>query len=97
MLGQDVSRTPQAPTGRRDLVLEELGEEGILYDREGALVHILNVTALFIWRRCDGTNTVDAISEALRRAFNVAGGVEVRRDVETAVTVFAERGLLEAT
>ncbi len=95
MLGQDISRLRSAPRGRRDLVLQELGDEGLLYDREGALVHILNLTALFTWRLCDGTRSVDEIAAAVRDAFSGTDRTDVRRDVEGLVARFAERGLLE--
>lgn len=76
-------------------MLQELGDEGLLYDREGALVHVLNLSALFIWRLCDGTRTLDEMAREVRGAFAGTDGVDVRADVERAVARFAERGLLE--
>lgn len=95
MLGQDLTPSSTAPRARADLLLQELGEEGLLHDREGSLVHILNLTALFIWRQCDGTRNVSDIVDAVRGAFSGADGRDVRRDVETALAQFADRGLLE--
>ncbi len=83
------------PRARKDLVLQEVGEEGLLYDREGAMVHILNRTALHAWRLCDGRHTVDEIVEALVSAFSGAEATRVRRDVEKMLAGLLERGLLE--
>lgn len=96
MLGSQES-TPSSgpPRARRDLVLQELGEEGLLYDREGALVHVLNLTALHVWRLCDGTRSIDQIASAIRGAFQVTDGVDVGRDVSRLLGQLSERGLME--
>lgn len=83
------------PRARKDLVLQEVGEEGLLYDREGAMVHILNRTALHAWRLCDGRHTIDEIVEALLSAFSGGEASRVRRDVEKMLAGLLERGLLE--
>lgn len=83
------------PRARKDLVLQEVGEEGLLYDREGAMVHILNRTALHAWRLCDGRHTIDEIVEELVSAFRGAEASSVRRDVEKMLTALLDRGLLE--
>lgn len=93
--GKEIARSPGNPKARRDLVLQEVGEEGLLHDREGELVHILNLTALMTWRLCDGNRSVDQIAAALRESFSSTEGIDVRRDVEGILARFAERGLLE--
>jgi coenzyme PQQ synthesis protein D (PqqD) len=95
MLSQDQSSSLPAPRARKDLLLQELGEEGLLHDREGSLVHIMNLTALFIWRQCDGTKNVSEIVDAVRGSFSGANGRDVRRDVEETLSQFLDRGLLE--
>lgn len=88
----EMARTPRT---RRDLALQEVGEEGLLYDREGAVVHILNRTALHAWRLCDGRHTVEEIVTSLVSAFSGAERDRVRRDVVKMLADFTERGLLE--
>ena len=83
------------PRARRDLSLQEVGDEGLPYDREAGMVHILNRTALFTWKRCDGSCTNAAIAEALHSAFAGADSVDIARDVPQILASFAERGLLE--
>jgi len=95
MLGQERQVPSFSPRTRRDLVLQEVGEEGLLYDREGALVHILNSTALFTWKLCDGTRSLDEIADSLRSAFRGTASQDIRRDIEELLGKLAERGLLE--
>lgn len=83
------------PRTRKDLVLQEVGDEGLVYDREGALVHILNATALFTWKLCDGSHSVPALTDAVCAAFAGATEPDVLRDLQGLVGQLAERGLLE--
>ncbi len=91
--GDGVSRA--RPRARRDLALQEVGEEGLLYDREAGMVHILNRTALFAWKLCDGTRDSSGIAEALHQAFSGGRELELRADVLHILASFSERGLLE--
>jgi len=83
------------PKARRDLVLQEVGREGLLYDRDGELIHILNATAIEIWRVCDGVRDLDAIESAIRSKFSGVGSHDIRGDIEKLLTQLHERGLLE--
>ncbi len=86
---------PARPRARRDLALLEVGEEGLLYDRESGMVHILNRTALAAWNLCDGTRDPSGIAESLARAFSGCQPLAVREDVLHILAGFSERGLLE--
>jgi len=83
------------PRARQDLVLQEVGREGLLYDREGELIHILNTTAMAIWRVCDGERDIDAIETVIRGRFSGVESQDIRGDIEKLLTQFDERGLLE--
>lgn len=41
----------------RGLVVNELPEEIVVYDRESHKAHCLNRTAALVWKRCDGRTT----------------------------------------
>lgn len=84
------------PKARTDLVLQEVGSEGMLYDRRGERIHILNVTALAIWKACDGKRDIDAIESAIGLRFSRLQGHDIRGDIERLLTEFEERGLLES-
>jgi len=85
----------ESPRARKDLVLQEVGKEGLLYDRDGELIHILNVTALQIWKACDGERSVAGLESIIRKRFTGLDGHDVRSDIETLLAQFDERGLLE--
>ena len=83
------------PAARKDLVLQEVGREGMLYDRDGELIHILNSSALEIWKACDGVRDIDAIESIIRGRFSVVGTQDIRGDIEELLSQLDERGLLE--
>jgi hypothetical protein len=50
------------PVARADgLVVEEFGDELLMYDLSLHHAHCLNPTAAFIWRRCDGRTAIAAV------------------------------------
>jgi hypothetical protein len=73
----------------------QIGDEHMLYDFLGRVVHVLNETAYFIWQRCDGQHT---IKEMIEEASSLckAPEEEVRTDIEDCVSTFHEkRGLIK--
>src|SRR5215813_1431512 len=91
-----VTMSTGCPRARRDLVVQEVGREGMLYDRDGELIHILNVTALEVWRACDGERDIAAIESVIRSKFSAAEGHDVAGDIERLLAQLNEKGLLEA-
>lgn len=57
------TRTPLARS--EDLVIEELEDELLIYDRRNQRAHCLGATAAQVWRACDGSTDVDVLSSAL--------------------------------
>jgi hypothetical protein len=56
------------PERRRDgLVVKELEGEVLVYDLQGHQAHCLNPSAAHVFKRCDGTATVPAITRSLRK------------------------------
>jgi hypothetical protein len=47
---------------KRDILVENLPQEVVLYDKSKEKVHCLNRTAAAIWESCDGTRTVDELA-----------------------------------
>jgi hypothetical protein len=50
-----------------ELVVEELGDELLVYDLTRHKAHCLNRTAAFVWRRCDGRTSVAGVASALEK------------------------------
>lgn len=52
------------PRARKDdLLVEELGEELLLYDRDSHTAHCLSPIAACLWRHCDGEHDVTKLAE----------------------------------
>jgi Coenzyme PQQ synthesis protein D (PqqD) len=65
-------KAPNAkPIARKQgLVIQDLPDEVLVYDRDRDHAHCLNQTAAFVWQRCDGKNTTAQIAQSLGHQFN---------------------------
>ena len=55
------------PQARQEgLVVQEVGDETIIYDEQRNHVHRLNHSAALVWRHCDGQRTVANLTGALQ-------------------------------
>lgn len=83
-----------SPTARtQDLIVEELADELLVYDRRTDVAHCLNAVAAAVWRACDGGTDVDALAQALAPH---AGRDDPELLVLRALQELREKGLLEA-
>lgn len=77
---------------KNDLVVQETSGEVLVYDLKTSKAHCLNGSAAFVWKSCDGKNTV---SDIVRR-FEADGMGEVTEDfVWLAIDQLNENSLLE--
>lgn len=61
----------QVPVARKQgLVVQEMPEEVLIYDLDANKAHCLNQTAAFVWKSCDGRNSVETIAELLEKEFS---------------------------
>jgi hypothetical protein len=61
-----LNKTDQKPVARTDeLVVEELGEELLVYDQNNDTAHSLGVVAARVWRACDGETSAQDLSARL--------------------------------
>jgi hypothetical protein len=75
-----------------DLIVEDVGEEALIYDTRSDVAHSLNATAAVVWRAARSGETLDGISELLR-----ARGIEAPEDTAVAVVAeLQEKDLLES-
>lgn len=82
----------QNPVARQSgLVVQEMPEEVLVYDLETNKAHCLNQSAAFVWKSCDGKNSVMDIV----REFEREGRGKVTEDfVWLAIDQLHENGLL---
>lgn len=87
-------KNPQNPIARNNgLVIQEMPDEVLVYDLDSNKAHCLNETAAFVWKSCDGSNSVADIV----REFETNAGGRVSEDfVWLAIDQLHENGLMEA-
>nr|MDQ3374378.1 PqqD family protein [Acidobacteriota bacterium] len=83
----------QNPIARKaGLVLQEMPDELLVYDLDTNKAHCLNQTSAFVWKACNGKNTVGDIS----RLFGTDAGNSVPEDlVWLAIDQLSQNNLLE--
>jgi hypothetical protein len=84
---------PINPMARqKGLVVQEMPDEVLVYDLDSNKAHCLNQSAAFVWKSCDGHNSVGDIV----REFETNVGGKVSEDfVWLAIDQLNEKGLLE--
>ena len=82
------------PLRSKDVLVHNLENETLLLDAQGTVVHVLNLTARFIWERCDGHNSVEDIIQALAVSFAGASEYDLSADVRRMLQVFGAKNLL---
>lgn len=84
---------PSRPLSRRaDLVVEESGDELLIYDQRRDLAHRLNPTAAIVWRHADGERTIEDLVGVLRDSVGELADEDL---VMISLDGLTEAGLLE--
>ena len=79
---------------RHDLLLEEIGDETIVYDGERHEAHSLNRSASIVWKHSDGTRSIAQLAALLATELGIEPDESV---VEYALDRLADAQLLEGT
>jgi len=60
-----MNNSQQRPVARKEgLVIQEMRDEVLVFDTETNKAHCLNETAAFVWKSCNGTNSVADITRS---------------------------------
>lgn len=62
------------PLARKDITVQEIGEEVMLYDSISEKIHVLNHSAYAVWKLCTGENTPQDMYQILTAQYPDAGG-----------------------
>jgi hypothetical protein len=81
---------PQAR--KRDLLVEDLADETLVYDLERHRAHCLNRTAALVWRACDGRTSPGALAQMFQTQLKAPGA---KRMVVRALAQLERAHLLE--
>jgi len=60
---------PKART--ESLIVREVEDETLVYDRTNDKAHCLNPTAAFVWKHCDGKTTVPGLARRMRTELEI--------------------------
>ncbi|HVE55948.1 MAG TPA: PqqD family protein [Pyrinomonadaceae bacterium] len=86
-------KSSQVPVARKEgLVIQETSEEVLVYDLTSNKAHCLNQTAAFVWKSCDGNNSVPEITKLLE---NESGSAIPEDLIWLAIDQLNEKNLLE--
>ena len=83
------------PRAKSDVEERELGGECLLYDPESKKVHLLNKTALMVWRACDGKKEIEELAEEIKKEFSPPADVDVVADIKESIQELRSLKLLE--
>lgn len=82
------------PMRRSHVTTRDLDGETLILDRQRDEVHQLNLSASYVWRRCDGQTTIEEIAAGMVRDFAIHLE-EAQRDTVSLISQFVALGLLE--
>ena len=85
------------PLAREDLVLQDLGTELMLYDPKNDSAHVLNHTAVVIFKLCDGKHSLEDITSEVKDKFKMNEGYDLSRDIINFLGEFKTKGLLRVS
>ena len=87
------SREPIHPKARQnDLLVEQVGDETVVYDGQRQEAHSLNRAATIVWQNSDGTRTIPQLASILGTAMGIDANESA---VEYALDRLASAHLLE--
>ena len=82
------------PTRQSGLLWRTVNDEVVILNRETEQVHRLNVTASYIWERCDGATTPGQIAAQMAAVFDRTED-QILGDVHATIAQLRELGLIE--
>ena len=83
------------PLKKDGVLARKTGDEWVLYDSEEKSVHVVNATAEFVWRLCDGSHTFSDIAKKMHDAFLVPEGTDVEKALDKIIKTFSDLGILK--
>jgi PqqD family protein of HPr-rel-A system len=83
------------PLKKNGVMSRKVSDEWVLYDQGDKSVHVLNTTAEFVWRMCDGSLTLPEIEDRMREAFDVPEGTEVKKALDNILQNFSNLGIIK--
>ncbi len=89
--------TSEKPVKKEDVHARKLGDEWLLYDSQMEKVHILNPTAEYVWRLCDGNHDLAAIKAKLHETYEDIDDEQLQSDLDQIIDEFEKIGVLQGS
>jgi hypothetical protein len=81
-----------------DVVLREEDEDGgLLFNPDTNQVKVINSTALFIWKQCDGKRSLQSIIESLKVEFDQVPLDQVDQHISEYIDELTQSGFIGTT
>ena len=80
---------------KNNVMSRKVGDEWVLYDQGDKSVHVLNTTAEFVWRMCDGSLTLPEIEDRMRETFDVPEGTDTNKAIDNILQEFTDLGIIQ--
>lgn len=80
---------------KKDVHARKLGAEWLLYDPELEKLHILNPTAEFVWRLCDGSRDLSAIKTEMCQKYDIIDEKKMDEDLHGILKELVKIGILQ--
>ncbi len=89
-----MSDSTDKPKACDDVILQDLGDEALLYDARKENVHVLNRTARFVWDMCDGNNTIADIKKSMQEQYDTISVDELTADLTAILQEMQQKNLI---
>jgi len=80
------------PLARKDITVQVISDEVMLYDGCSDVIHVLNHSAYAVWKLCNGENTCEDMFEKLSAEYPDAG-LDLARDIQETLQDFRQKML----
>ena len=85
------------PTKKKDIHARKLGAEWLLYDSSSEKLHVLNSSAEFVWRLCDGNHDLAAIKAKMREKYDIHDERKLDDDIGNILKELTQIGVLQGS
>lgn len=78
------------PSKKADILLQQIGSDTLLYNPNKGNVHVLNITAVSVWKLCDGSHAIEDIVDSLKKDYHFSEEINITKDVTEIINKFLE-------
>ncbi len=83
------------PMRKDGIQSQQVGNEWMLHDSAKGTVHVINSTAEFVWRLCDGSNNIDKIKQEVMKVYDISDDGDLKTDIDKILKKFYELEVLQ--